>query len=501
MNGLRPPMRGRAGRGRAMLFSSYDFLLVFLPMTVAGFYLLRRFGFREASVTFLLVASFAFYARWSFAHALLLAASIGANYVFGRIAAEAARDEMRRWALHLAIAFNLALIFWFKYFDFAASNVAAAAGAAYSPFHLLLPLGISFYTFQQLAYVVDCHHTRRAEKSPRDYALFVSFFPQLIAGPIVHHDYTRPQFAAIGRAPVNLEMIPYGLMIFAMGLAKKAIIADPIARAINPIYAAAAAGDPLGGAAAWTAMIGYALQIYFDFSGYCDMAIGLGLMFGVRLPVNFQSPYKARSIIEFWRRWHITLSAFLKNYVYIPLGGNRGGELFRLRNIFLTMLIGGIWHGAAWTFVVWGLIHASLIVANHAARLLAPQLDAMQSRLAIFVKRSSLLLAISIAWIFFRSSNLDAALRMTGALLSPIGPAAAPSPILLLMAFAAALALFSPSSLEVAGYAEKLNVAFPKPASAKFLQPTALSALATAIMLVAGVAVAWKPAVFIYFNF
>jgi D-alanyl-lipoteichoic acid acyltransferase DltB (MBOAT superfamily) len=248
-------------------------------------------------------------------------------------------------------------------------------------------------------------------------------------------------------------------------------------------------------------MTGYALQIYFDFSGYCDMAIGLGLMFGVRLPVNFQSPYKARSIIDFWRRWHMTLSAFLKNYVYIPLGGNRGGELFRLRNVFLTMLIGGIWHGAAWTFVVWGLIHASLILANHAARLVLPQLDAMQSPVSVLVKRASLLFAVGVAWIFFRSVDLDAALRMTAALFAAPGTAAASWPVLALMALAAAIALFAPSSLEVAGYTEKLASAFPKPASPRILQPTPLSALATAVMLVAGVAVAWKPTVFIYFNF
>jgi D-alanyl-lipoteichoic acid acyltransferase DltB (MBOAT superfamily) len=486
-----------------MVFSSYDFLLAFLPLTLAGFYLLRRFGWREQSVTFLLVASLVFYAQWNLAHAALLVLSIAVNYALGRLAAEGANDGARRWALQIAIAFNLSLIFWFKYFNFAASNAAAVIGVDYTLLNIVLPLGISFFTFQQVAYVVDCHRTRAAEKNPRDFALFVAFFPQLIAGPIVHHRYTRPQFSELAKHPVNFDALPHGVMIFALGLAKKALIADPIARAIDPIYAAAGAGEAIGGFAAWAAMIGYSLQIYFDFSGYCDMAIGLALLFGVRLPVNFMSPYKARSIIEFWRRWHMTLSTFLRDYVYIPLGGNRRGEIFRLRNIFLTMLIGGVWHGAAWTFVVWGLIHASLITLNHAARLWLPQLDAMQSPVSIFLKRAALLLAIMLAWIFFRSSDLGAAVTIAGGLLADPGETAIAPEICALMIFAAGLALFAPSSLEIAGYQEKLSAAFPKPAgfSTRFLQPTPMSALSTAILLIAGLAVAWKPAVFIYFNF
>jgi len=494
--------RVRGAVGLSMLFSSYAFLLAFLPLTLAGYYLLRRIGRREASITFLLIASLVFYAQWNLAHCALLVLSVAVNYALGRLAAEGP-ESGRRIALHVAIAFNLSLIFWFKYFDFAASNAATLVGLDYALMHLVLPLGISFFTFQQIAYVVDCRRTGDCERNPRDYALFVTFFPQLIAGPIVHHGYTRPQFADLGKNRVNLDLIPYGVMIFAMGLAKKTLIADPIARAIDPLFAAAAAGDVLTMAEAWTAMVGYTLQIYFDFSGYCDMAIGLGLLFGIRLPVNFMSPYKARSIIEFWRRWHMTLSAFLRDYVYIALGGNRKGELFRLRNVFLTMLIGGIWHGAAWTFVVWGFIHATLITLNHAARLYLPQLDAMRSPVSVFLKRASLLMAVMIAWIFFRSETLPAAFSMTAALAGAPGPLPVSSSILALMAIAACLALFAPNSLEVAGYQEKLSAAFPRPAgfAPKFLQPTPLAALSAAILLVGGLAAAWKPAVFIYFNF
>jgi D-alanyl-lipoteichoic acid acyltransferase DltB (MBOAT superfamily) len=292
-----------------------------------------------------------------------------------------------------------------------------------------------------------------------------------------------------------------------MGLAKKTLIADPIARAIDPLWASAAAGDPVAAAAAWIAMVGYTLQIYFDFSGYCDMAIGLGLMLGVRLPVNFNSPYRSKSIIEFWRRWHMTLSAFLRDYVYIPLGGNRGGETFRLRNIFLTMLIGGIWHGAAWTFVIWGAIHASLITANHAARLWAPWLDRMTGPIAGAIKQTALIAAIMIAWVYFRANGLEAAHAVLSGLVTPAALATdayAPDPyILMLMAFAAGLALFAPNSLEVAGYVEALDEPLPRlgASGVRLLRPTPMAAAATAIMLVAGLAVAWRPAVFIYFNF
>ena len=486
-----------------MVFSSYIFLLVFLPAVVIGYYALRARGAYGASVTFLLVSSFVFYAYWSVAHLALLLGSIAVNFVIGRQAAKGPAKPYRRGAVIFGVVFNMSLIFAFKYLDFAGSNLAALAGGDWKLLNILLPLGISFFTFQQIAYLVDCYTTGEYEKRARDYALFVSFFPQLIAGPIVHHSHTRPQFAALSKGKLNLEMAPYGLMIFAMGLFKKTIIADPIARTIDPIYALAASGEPLSAAMAWTAMIGYSLQIYFDFSGYCDMAIGLGLMLGVRLPVNFNSPYKAKSIIEFWRRWHITLSNFLRDYVYIPLGGNRFGNIFRLRNIFLTMLIGGVWHGAAWTFLIWGAIHAALITANHGLRLYAPGFDRWNDVASVFIKRAATLAFVMLAWVFFRADDLPAAMSVLSGLAASgqsvwtLEPAA-----FALIAFAAALALFAPNSLEVSGYREDLREPFP-PADAKAnkIRPTPMAAAATAIMLACGVAVAWKPAVFIYFNF
>lgn len=487
-----------------MIFSSYAFMLLFLPLTLLGYYVLRANGVRGASLTFLLVASLAFYAVWNVWHLALLGASVCVNYMAGRFIASAADRRHRRRGLWAGIVFNLALIFAFKYSMFAAANLAAIADVHVALPHILLPLGISFFTFQQIAYLVDCWKTGDREKSFRDYALFVSFFPQLIAGPIVHHGYTRPQFGALAKRAVNFDYLPYGVMIFAMGLAKKTLIADPIARGIDPVWTLAADNSAvIGIGAAWSAVIGYALQIYFDFSGYCDMAIGLALLFGVRLPVNFNSPYKSKSIIEFWRRWHMTLSAFLRDYVYIPLGGNRGGELVRLRNIFLTMLIGGVWHGAAWTFIIWGAIHAALITANHAARLWLPGLDRWSGPWAGAAKQAATLSAIVLAWIFFRADGLGAAGTMISALAG--GPASgAIDPYLAgLLAFASALVLFAPNSLEVAGYVEALDKPFPRPDSQaeNILRPTPLAAAATAILLAAGLAVAWRPAVFIYFNF
>lgn len=487
-----------------MVFSSYIFLLAFLPAVLIGFYALRIHRAAGASVTFLLVASFVFYAYWSLAHLALLLGSIAANFFLGRAAATLPSKPARRTAAATAIISNLLLIFIFKYLDFAGSNLGILTGNDWRFLNLLLPLGISFFTFQQIGYIIDCYATGEYECRPRNYALFVTFFPQLIAGPIVHHNHTRPQFAAITKSPVNLNCIAYGLMIFAMGLTKKSLIADPIARAIDPVWASAAAGEPVSMAMAWTAMIGYTLQIYFDFSGYCDMAIGLGLMFGIRLPINFDSPYKSKSIIEFWRRWHITLSNFLRDYVYISFGGNRGGQLFRLRNIFLTMFIGGVWHGAAWTFIIWGAIHAALITANHALRTYAPLLDRWNDLPSIVVKRGATLAFIMLAWIFFRADSTGTAIAVIAGLFGGAQNSfSLTTEIAALMIFASSLALFAPNSLQVAGYTDQLDKPLPdlKAPSTKILRPTPLAATATAIMLAAGIAVAWQPAVFIYFNF
>ena len=487
-----------------MVFSSYQFLLLFLPFTLVGFYGLRHFGQRNHSVTFLLFASAIFYSVWNIWHFSLLAASIIVNYAIGIALLQSKNKALRKALIYIGVIGNLSLIFWFKYLDFTLSNIAAFTGTTHTFYNLILPLGISFFTFQQIAYLVDCYQTSSAERRLRDYALFVSFFPQLIAGPIVHHGVTRPQFQKIARDEIDLNGVATGLLIFALGLGKKVLIADPIARAIAPIFEAASAGETFSLAMSAFVTIGYTLQIYFDFSGYCDMAIGLGLMFGIRLPVNFNSPYKSKSIIEFWRRWHITLSNFLRDYVYIPLGGNRRGEFFRLRNIFLTMLIGGIWHGAAWTFIIWGAIHASLITANHAARIWWPALDQMNGRFASIIKQTFLLVSIMIAWIYFRADTLGAANSIIAGFTSLSGPEQTFDPfILILMGVASLMALFAPSALEITGYiktsAKEGIISFSNKVAHLARGP--VGAFATALLLTAGIAVAWRPAIFIYYNF
>src|SRR4029078_5020437 len=275
-----------------------------------------------------------------------------------------ARVVIRKTFLAVGVTANLAALGYFKYVNFFLANLSALRETQTSVVAVVLPLGLSFFIFQKIALLVDASKGEVQHFSPLSYTLFVSFFPQLIAGPIVHHKEMMPQFAA--RARMQVVDFAKGLTLFVIGLAKKVLIADTIAQVSNPIFDRAAAGIVPGVLESWTGALAYTLQLYFDFSGYSDMALGLALLFGIHLPINFHSPYQARNSIEFWRRWHITLSRFLRDYLYIPLGGNRHGHVRRYINLAITMLLGGLWHGAAWTFVVWGALHGLYLAANHA---------------------------------------------------------------------------------------------------------------------------------------
>ena len=393
-----------------MIFSSYPFVLLFLPLVLLGAVLLRRAGVRPAML-WLIAASLFFYAWWDWRYLWVPLASILVNYAVGvAIVRARERGAPRAAAFQTAIGIVLNLIFLalFKYGLFVVGNVNWALGVELGWWNIALPLGISFFTFQQIAYLVDLRGGLVARHGFVDYLLFVTFFPQLIAGPIVHHREMMPQFTEgrVGRA--DASMLALGLTIFVLGLAKKVLIADHVATYVGPVFNAAEAGVAVSFLEAWGGALAYSFQIYFDFSAYSDMAIGIALLFGIRLPVNFASPYKSASIIEFWRRWHITLSRFLKDYLYIPLGGGRRGPLRRYANLMIVMLLGGLWHGAGWTFVIWGGLHGLALALNHAWR----RLTGRDRATGLLAKAAGVVVTfvfVTVAWVFFRAGSLEGA--------------------------------------------------------------------------------------------
>src|SRR6476619_2521483 len=398
-----------------MLFSSYTFLFQFLPATVLAFAAARRHSPR-AGIMVLAGASLFFYGAWRPVYLLLLLASIGFNFWLGL----RMEDPLRRSTFGTCgVAANLALLCYFKYTNFLFDSFTALTGTPLPFVNVILPLGISFFTFQQIAYLVDVMRGAKVERDIVSYTLFVSFFPHLIAGPLVHHAEMIPQFKR-GRTGRSAVLAARGLAIFAAGLFKKVVIADNLAQFVSPVFAHVDAGGGVTTPWAWLATLAYSLQIYFDFSGYSDMAVGLALLFGIRLPVNFRSPYQAASIIEFWRRWHITLSRFLRDYLYIPLGGNRLGERRRYINLAIVMLLGGLWHGANWTFVVWGGVHALMLGVNHAWRAIpASNSSVFNTRAAEWSAVLLTFVAVTLAWIPFRVNSLSNAGTMLSYLASP----------------------------------------------------------------------------------
>lgn len=397
-----------------MLFSSYEFLLLFLPLTLAGFAVARRRGVGAGRV-WLLICSALFYLAWNPRDLAVLGASIAGNYGLVRMILRLPpHSPGGKGLLAAGIAANLALLGYFKYARFVVETAAAVAGAAWTPPVLALPLAISFFTFQQIAFLVDAYRLRGAPGRWSEYALFVMFFPQLIAGPIVHHAEVLHQFRDGVRFRLRWETVSVGLAYLIAGLVKKVVLADALAPTADAVFAAAAQGVPLAAADAWGGTLAYTLQLYFDFSGYSDMAIGLGWLFGLRLPVNFHSPYQAASIAEFWRRWHMTLSRFLRDYLYIPLGGSRCGPLRRSLNLLTTMLLGGLWHGAGWTFIAWGALHGLLLIGQRLWSSATGRWRAGGREQPAWraVARGLTLLAVMSGWVLFRSDDLPTAGRM-----------------------------------------------------------------------------------------
>lgn len=393
-----------------MLFNSYAFLLLFLPATLAGFFLVARWG-KEAGAAWLAASSLFFYAWWDHRYLVLLLSSICVNYLAGSYIARNANQSRGKKVLVIAIATNLALLGYYKYADFFVANANALLGTEWPLFRVILPIGISFFTFTQIAFLADAYVGKVTEYRFINYVLFVTYFPHLIAGPVLHHREMMPQFEDDRNYRLSSSSIAIGLTIFAIGLAKKVLIADNLAAYVTPVFAADAEVPSL--LVAWGGALAYTFQLYFDFSGYSDMAIGLSRLFGVRLPLNFASPYRASSIIEFWRRWHMTLSRFLRDYLYIPLGGNRKGPLRRHVNLLTTMVLGGLWHGAGWNFVIWGALHGAFLVANHSWQKIRSPLPLDLSRRVTSVFGVTLTFTcVVFAWVYFRAPDLVSANRI-----------------------------------------------------------------------------------------
>ena len=393
-----------------MLFNSFLFLFGFLPIVLAIMFLLAA---RKPSLVpgWLAIASLVFYAGWSFVYLPLLVGSIASNYAVGRrISRFVANHNVaaaRTW-MWFGVACNLLILGYYKYAGFIGEIVHDSTGIELNLANIVLPIGISFFTFTQIAYLVDARRGLTREYEPVRYGLFVSYFPHLVAGPILHHREMIEQFAKRDAFRFNSQDLAAGLTLFAIGLAKKVLLADSIGPVANAVFNVAnAPGLTMG--EAWVGTLAYSMQIYFDFSGYSDMALGIGMMMGIRLPLNFNSPYKATSIIDFWRRWHMTLSRFLKDYLYIPLGGNRHGWQRHSLNVMITMLLGGLWHGASWTFVIWGGLHGIYLMIDHAWRALRFEASGRAVHLAGWLLT---FLAVNVAWVFFRADSVGSAFNI-----------------------------------------------------------------------------------------
>ena len=363
-------------------------------------------------MSWLVLSSLFFYGWWNPAYLGLIIFSMLFNYAFGRMLSTGDKPQIRKYLLWVGIATNLGFLGYFKYANFFIDQLNWVTNSNFHLEKILLPLAISFFTFQQVAFLVDSYRHETKEFNFLQYCLFVTFFPQLIAGPIVHHKGMMPQFASNHIYKINYQSLTIGLIIFTIGLFKKVVLADGVSVYATPIFLEAEAGVALTLFSAWGGALAYTLQLYFDFSGYSDMAIGVALMFGINLPINFNSPYKSLSIIEFWRRWHMTLSRFLRDYLYITLGGSRKGNIRRYINLFITMLLGGIWHGAGWTFIVWGALHGTYLVINHTWRKLRFDIIKFPTEVGgieKFFARTLTLIAVIVGWVYFRAETVNGA--------------------------------------------------------------------------------------------
>jgi alginate O-acetyltransferase complex protein AlgI len=417
-----------------MLFGTAAFAFAFLPIVFAGFFLIGRLS-HSLAAGWLFLASIFFYAYWLPLFTILLLGSVAVNFIVGASigrhlrAGAAGRPEARVWLI-AGLVFNLGLLGYFKYANFFVDSLDALLGTHWNMGRVTLPIGISFFTFTQIAFLADTYQRGVTEYKFTHYGLFVTYFPHLIAGPVLHHAQMMPQFGDARTYRLDLANVAAGLVIFTIGLLKKIVLADGISPFADAVFNAADRGATPLSSEAWLGALAYTFQLYFDFSGYTDMALGLSLMFNVRMPYNFDSPYKAANIIDFWRRWHMTLSAFLRDYLYITLGGNRKGSVRRYANLLITMLLGGLWHGASWSFVFWGGLHGVYLVINHGyQRVLGAGGQALARNPGYRVMSVMVtFVAVVVAWVYFRAHTFSGANTMLSAMAHP-GSFASPGTI------------------------------------------------------------------------
>ncbi|RXK07215.1 MBOAT family O-acyltransferase [Halarcobacter bivalviorum] len=391
-----------------MLFNSFEFIFAFLPIVFIIYFYLNSKRLVVGAKGFLVFSSLFFYSWWNVIYLPIILSSMLFNYVIGNSLNKENREKSftKKSILIFGIICNLCLLAYFKYADFFIENLNLSLNLNINSLNLLLPLAISFFTFQQIAYLVDSYRNETKEYDFLNYALFVTFFPQLIAGPIVHHKEMMPQFASKWNLVKRYKNIALGLFIFSIGLFKKVVIADTFAVWATKGFDEA---EVLTFFEGWATSLSYTFQLYFDFSGYTDMAIGIALLFNIKLPINFNSPYKALDIQDFWRRWHITLSRFLRDYVYIPLGGNRLGNFRTYTNLLATFIIGGLWHGAGWTFIFWGFLHGIALAIHRLWQSIGFKLPKI---IAWFITFNF----VNIAWVFFRAKEWEDAIKVLKAM-------------------------------------------------------------------------------------
>jgi alginate O-acetyltransferase complex protein AlgI len=499
-----------------MLFTSGEFLFVFLPVTLSVFFATARLLGKGAAAFWLALASLAFYGYWRTEHVLLLVASIAFNYLCGELILKARSGAVvsPKAAVTIGVSVNLAALMYFKYADLLVRTIDEVSGARLPLPGVTLPLGISFFTFTQIAYLVDVYAGKVVERNPTHYALFATYFPHLIAGPVLHHSEMMPQFRLPGIYLPRLRNFAIGLTFLCVGLAKKVLVADTVAPIANAVFDNAAQAA-FAASVAWLGVVAYTLQIYFDFSGYSDMAVGLSLLIGVRLPYNFNSPYQSWNITEFWRRWHMTLSRFLRDYLYIALGGNRHGQVRRYFNLLTTMVLGGLWHGASWTFALWGALHGIYLVINHgwhrlrdALSLPSPAPKSVTAIAARVAATALTLLCVMIGWVFFRAKDLATAGSILTSMFNPGRQGGAlPLPIecsgaaLIWMLVFCLIGLFGRNSQSLI---DGMTRALDRAAGTEWQRESLaamIGALLVGITLLAVIAASRAVSEFIYFNF